>query len=118
MMREIKLRAWNDGAMIYSHNNSINHSNIQIEWFFKVIRKDAVIMQYTGLNDKNGKEIYEGDILRYRYARDTTKTDVVEFDEVVEWENTTNFVGFSVNQLMEDHEVIGNLYENPELLTT
>ena len=83
----------------------------------------AVLMQSTGLKDKNGKEIFEGDIVKYK-AGCNTFTEEVTYDK--------NFAGFGVRdananiiftfgELAEDidlHslEAIGSVYENPELL--
>jgi len=69
-------------------------------------------MQYTGLVDKQGKEIYEGDIVKAFAVLDKTK----EFNCAVEW----SAGGFIANGSLgvNNHllEVIGNIYENPELL--
>jgi uncharacterized phage protein (TIGR01671 family) len=79
----------------------------------------ATIGQYTGLRDKNGKEIYEGDIIVGTYKDMGTDTGLVVFkgcgfkveipnvgdDELVDWERYSDSI-----------EVIGNIYENPELL--
>ena len=77
---------------------------------------DIVLMQSTGLTDKNGKEIFEGDILD---SEDGFTTGVVEFRSdlgmfVSTWIKYNNF-----EQLCNAHglvKVIGNIYENPELL--
>ena len=84
---------------------------------------DFKLMQFTGLHDKNGKEIYEGDVLRGTtndWDEHTKKGDtvVVEHDEV-----TGGFAPFAIydgdcgtQTSPKKVEVIGNIYENPELL--
>ncbi|MBD7914527.1 hypothetical protein H9660_05160 [Clostridium sp. Sa3CUN1] len=138
-MREIKFRAWckKHKVMIY-HIGSVNW-NEQNEIFVNQDIKCAgneILMQYTRLKDKNGKEIYEGDIVKQTYHK------VIGFgDEMESFEGC--HVGEVVivssgvclrNPLIYDTdtgktktkgykniasyrcEVIGNIYENPELL--
>jgi hypothetical protein len=104
-MREIKFRAWDGKRM--SIDVSLCHEGCG-NW------KDEQLMQYTGLKDKNGKEIYEGDVLKW------------ENDAIgkVEWLHD-GFVVYFPNWNRAHRrlfgskkmEVIGNIYENPELLT-
>jgi len=116
MSRVIKFRAWDDGAMIYSHNNIINHSNIQLQWFFRTIRQDAIVMQFTGLLDKNGKEIYEGDIVLPVKFKDIP--NIVEYVANGFYRVKKHNDKFYYNPLGTcEVRIIGNIYETPELLT-
>lgn len=120
MNREIKFRAWNDGKMLYSHNNIENDSNFQNAWFFHLIREDAIVMQYTGLKDINGKKIFAGDILSDKWKAIVSRND--EGTYIV----TTNYgTVYSLKKWLimrqkagapEDNIIIGNIYENPELM--
>jgi len=115
-MREIKFRAWDtkEKEMIDLEPNMSYGDYRNFE-----------LMQYTGLKDKKGKEIYEGDILRYNYfGRDKRKKVNYEYT-TVKWDTT--YTGFSPFSEIWGYglarfddfyewEVIGNIYENPELL--
>jgi uncharacterized phage protein (TIGR01671 family) len=74
--------------------------------------------QYTGLKDNNGKDIYEGDILRYNHMRDGLPPKYSY--HTVEWGTTEGtwgspvWMGFEGN--LSHMEIIGNIYENPHLL--
>ena len=82
------------------------------------VEQDSV-GQYTGVTDKNGKKIFEGDIVRVLLSGDTKPVGVVEY-------GTTGIMSFCVRtekgysnyviENSEDFEVIGNKFENPELL--
>lgn len=121
-MREIKFRAWNkkkkrmiDVSLLDIKNRCIySWIGEHEEGYFE---DDFELMQYTGLKDKNGVEIYEGDIIR--------RND--EYNEKVTWgegEDSDSWVTICVdngNDFLlyptDDSEVIGNIYENPELMT-
>lgn len=74
-------------------------------------------MQYTGLNDKNGKEIYEGDIVQFTIEHEEEIDDVTYKEAVHFSEGCFNVDGeVPLNAFSDECEVIGNIYENPELL--
>lgn len=79
-----------------------------------------VLMQYTGIKDKNDVEIYEGDIVSFMFLKTKVerKRGVVVFDvdELCYFIRTSSEWGYNHNLAWCDTEVIGNIYENPELL--
>src|SRR3990172_9291204 len=112
--REIKFRAW-----ILS--NPKGYMAIQGEPDLETLKSfifhygDKDLMQYTGIKDKNGKEIYEGDICSFKggkYEIQYGETLMGFFQKMVP-KHTGHFLQ---NQNMNKCEVIGNIYENPELV--
>ena len=122
-MREVKFRAWlPKQGRIYNWNEfysirrmiggKISLSLSQPSGASFTVYDNFTLMQYTGLKDKNGKEIFDGDIVDINGC----KNRVVEWDE--DWcgfylSRELNPVGYF---LSEEYEIIGNIYENPELL--
>lgn len=124
-MREIKFRIWckqtdemhtvermgfEEGELWYVEDED---RETQPPYFMD--RNDSVLMQYTGLKDKNGREIYEGDILKFEHLHNyANELQVVTRDEFM-W--GTDEYGFQ--EMIERNykfEIIGNIYGNPELL--
>jgi uncharacterized phage protein (TIGR01671 family) len=143
-MREIKFRAWNDKykEMLYLESKTDEYYNgafllwgerdgnfwrlgdANHEWEEGASNTNDgtdskdVLMQYTGLKDKNGKEIYEGDILNMTHHGSVSIVKP-EIKGVVGFENAAFIVGedrVPLGRIGRSLEVIGNIYENPELL--
>ena len=121
MNREIKFRCFTpkNSTIVYEGWN--NESFVSKREIF-AHGDDAIIMQYTGLKDKNGKEIYEGDICRLIPTEENKHNSPHMVGiRTVYWDETyfswyfTGFVTISWGGF-ESIEVIGNIYENPELL--
>jgi uncharacterized phage protein (TIGR01671 family) len=115
-MREIKFRCWFRGEMI--RNAMCSHASFNDDGTIEHMGK---LMQYTGLKDKNGKEIYEGDILKYKDGSDVATYKVFWDDRSARFTDTriedgdsqTAYDGF---EFVNDCKVIGNIHEHPELL--
>lgn len=121
-MREIKFRAWNRLTKKMIENPLCNSGWLN-DMFKNQLGENTGTdyMQFTGLKDKNGKEIYEGDILS---TPNKVKTiEVVSFDYsafVVKGYNHAKQRKYKTvisPAHLERREIIGNIYENPELLT-
>ena len=147
-MRTIKFRGWDREyeKMTYFDDEDYEYSPPIVSRLDQVFKKDSnyddyedfeynditdktEIMQYTGLHDENGKEIYEGDIIEFSYDMFVGNFDTfvakgkVVFEEgafyveAFENERTTEgeaYLLYSIN--LDTIEVIGNIYENKELL--
>ena len=98
--------------------------------YMRVGWNDVVLMQYTGMKDKHGKEIYEGDIIKVPYYESPLSYgpsfqvseevgevfwdgEYLQYNVKWDWED---FPGALCENDKEDIEVIGNIYENPKLL--
>lgn len=115
MIREIKFRVWDS-----SLENMVSHDlivKLQLFGLAIVATSQTQPMQYIGLKDKNGKEIYEGDVVRCKdYGEEPIGVIVYRGDGfVIDWKSETDFNN-SISVRLDTTEVIGNIYENPELL--
>ena len=125
-MRLIEFRAWDKinkrmgmviGIQFSPYEIQCDFGDLGVEWE-GLDRKDGILLQFTGLLDKNGKMIFEGDLLRSNYQYSPNY-------EVFYWGAgfegrckpvpgiSTGSIGFSS---FKDMEIIGNIYENSELL--
>lgn len=136
-MRELKFRAWDEAnKVMFGHGFNdcfefqrttdgygywIGYNNLQR------VEETIWVMQYIGLEDKNRKDVYEGDVVRYN----TGEIWFVEWDakqagfiyrnrQILDEAGRKKSSGIGYGQLPGSHEVevIGNIYEHPELLKT
>lgn len=133
-MNEIKFRAWDRRFKEMRYEINEAQDDMDILDIFSYYKDDYIFMQYTGLKDKNGVEIYEGDIVQSIINRKKFIIDFKDFSWVLKtfkqkwlskiWDEKEiltfkwycDFTKINNKSPIEYLEIIGNIYENPELL--
>jgi hypothetical protein len=110
-MSELKFRAFQDNAMLMQNEYGVYGA----KKFLDKLYQDAEVMQYVGLRDKNGKEVYEGDLLHNRHDENYCYP-ILWNRERAGFGLGEDDVNLNPYQIPVFWEVIGNIYENPELL--
>lgn len=127
-MREIKFRAWDNVNKIML--DDVTTGTITIcDKGNKSYSKDCIFMQYTGLQDRTDRDIFEGDIARIEDYYENVRIGIIAFDSgtyklqntrqsfYYEFGSDAEYDWESIENVDEDNiEILGNIYENPELL--
>ena len=125
-MRTVKFRFWNQLAKRFQPPSkyAIDGDGKLVSYDYEagayddpIDLSDSIIVhqQYTGLKDRNGKEIYEGDILKYEPLGATIYYEVFWDEMSAAWKNTKENGGNN-GSWFDLYEVAGNIFENSELL--
>ena len=130
MKDRFKFRVWSKANNKYCHHITTDLSADGLLRVLRPLEKSEYIddwehqydiQQCTGLKDKNGKLIYEGDVVTYDWLTPISKVWRTDGKHIVEWQDgftvIGNIAGYDVKHgKSRNVEVIGNIYENPELL--
>jgi uncharacterized phage protein (TIGR01671 family) len=119
VMRDIKFRVWDKGEGVMISPDYITRDGVAHWTCHSIPQGSRELQQFTGLRDKNGKEIYEGDIILYRGDMAQIKYHGWGFHTCpIPDDNDYRFCTWEKFWLQDvpESEVIGNIYENPELL--
>lgn len=122
MNRELKFRVWDKSSKIFrgnlykylinAHTGELEvwaFSDLYDEWYNTYDDKDLIVQQYTGLKYKNGKDIYEGDIVRGEFYDDNNRYSEIIQHEVVFYGGAFNIA--CRNWHKPSLEIIGNIFE-------
>jgi uncharacterized phage protein (TIGR01671 family) len=111
-MREIKFRAWSGERFYY-------WGFINGVFISPIYKDDAIVLenqQYTGLKDKNGKEIYEADVVKFEAWRDNANAAYYNAIDEIKFDFGQFHIHGSALRDYTNIEVIGNVYENKDLI--
>lgn len=127
MKREIKFRFWNTAAQTMQTDSTGWNENMGINEMVESMNDYEIIpQQFTGRIDLNGKEIYEGDIVKVPYGKGKVEYASNQGMFIITWiddrEANNEALAYEPNsykygRTRKDLEVIGNIFETPELLT-
>jgi uncharacterized phage protein (TIGR01671 family) len=112
-MREIKFRIWNVDTNCWTTLES-NIKNIALN--------NLIFQQFTGLKDRNGQDIYEGDLINFSWQvgyeefYDDKNQEVFYSNECASFVFGKDMIAMSDRVVYDTLEVVGNVFENPELL--
>lgn len=141
MNRELKFRVWDnlnkryvDDCIISNSGDAFYYVTTEVPFpascYYNI--KNAIIQQFTGLLDKTGRGIYEGDILQIKVTGTILIFALGDYKATVKWNDEqlrydldiltkknkhSNFNNSLYKDSGREYEIIGNIYENPELLT-